>query len=136
MITSYVVIPYIGSTAQTPTIVAAPATSTTITGMAAGTTYTFKVAAVNAIGQGPESTASNAVTPTNLAVDLLVTTHQTSSSTSISSPAFSTAAPSELLLAFITSDGPSTRHRELLERHRGRSHLAAPSPHQYPGGHR
>ncbi|HEX3243537.1 MAG TPA: N,N-dimethylformamidase beta subunit family domain-containing protein, partial [Solirubrobacterales bacterium] len=107
-ITSYAVIPYIGSSAQTPTTVAAPATSKTIGGLTAGTTYTFRVAAVNAIGQGPESTASNPVTPTNLAVDQLVTTHQSSSATSITAPAFSTPAPNELLLAFIGSDGPST----------------------------
>jgi chitodextrinase len=42
-----------------------------------------------------------------LGVDKTVTTHQTSSSTSIKSPAFSTSAPSELLLAFVTSDGSS-----------------------------
>jgi chitodextrinase len=40
-------------------------------------------------------------------VDKTVTTHQTSSSTTISSPTFSTSSPGELLLAFITSDGPS-----------------------------
>ncbi len=107
-ITSYVVIPYVGSTAQTPTTVNPPSTSKTIAGLTSGTTYTFKVAAVNGIGQGPESAASNPVTPTNLAVDQLLTTHQTSASTSISSPAFSTSAPGELLLAFITSDGPSS----------------------------
>src|SRR3972149_2936135 len=38
-------------------------TSTTISGLTNGTTYTFKVAATNAIGTGPQSAASNAVTP-------------------------------------------------------------------------
>ena len=42
----------------------APATSKTITGLTGGTPYTFKVAAVNAIGTGPDSAASNSVTPT------------------------------------------------------------------------
>ncbi len=107
-ISEYRVIPYIGTSAQSPTTVPAPATSSTVTGLIAGTTYTFKVAAVNAAGQGPESAASNAVTPTNLAVDQLVTTHQNSGSSTITSPSFSTAAPGELLLAFITSDGPSS----------------------------
>ena len=44
-ITSYRVTPYIGTTAQTPVTVAAPATSKTITGLTGGTPYTFKVAA-------------------------------------------------------------------------------------------
>jgi chitodextrinase len=40
-----------------------PATSVTVSGLSAGTTYTFKVSATNAVGTGPQSTASNAVTP-------------------------------------------------------------------------
>ncbi len=62
--TSYLVTPYIGASAQTPASVSAPLTSKTISGLIAGTTYTFKVAAVNTLGQGPDSTASNPVTPT------------------------------------------------------------------------
>jgi predicted RNA-binding protein with TRAM domain len=64
-ITSYTVTPYIGSTAQTPTVVsgAPPATSATIKGLSNGTTYTFTVTATNAIGSGPASSESNAVTP-------------------------------------------------------------------------
>jgi hypothetical protein len=64
-ITSYTITPYIGSTAQpTSTITGSPpATSATITGLTNGTTYTFKVSATNAIGTGPSSEASNAVTP-------------------------------------------------------------------------
>ena len=48
-VTSYIVTPYIGSTAQTPTTVSGnPApTSTTITGLTNGTTYTFTVTASN-----------------------------------------------------------------------------------------
>ena len=63
-ITSYRVTPYIGATAQAAISVPAPASSRTITGLVAGTTYTFKVAAVNAVGPGSDSAASNAVTPT------------------------------------------------------------------------
>jgi hypothetical protein len=64
-ITKYTVTPYIGSTAQTPVTVSGspPGTSTTVTGLTNGTTYTFKVSATNANGTGPDSSASNAVTP-------------------------------------------------------------------------
>ena len=63
-ITSYRVTPYIGATAQTAVTVSAPATSKTITGLTGGTAYTFRVAAINAIGTGPDSAASEPVTPT------------------------------------------------------------------------
>lgn len=46
------------------------------------------------------------VTPT-IAVDKTVTTNQTSASSTISSPSFTTSQSNELLVAFITSDGPS-----------------------------
>ena len=63
--TSYIITPYIGATAQTTTTVSAPATSGTVTGLTAGTAYTFTVTASNATGNGPASTASNSVTPTS-----------------------------------------------------------------------
>lgn len=62
-ITNYRVTPYIGAVAQAATTVGNVLT-TTITGLTAGTSYTFKVAAINAEGTGPDSAASNAVTPT------------------------------------------------------------------------
>jgi hypothetical protein len=62
-ITNYVITPFIGSTAQTPTTVG-NVTSTTISGLTNGTTYTLKVHAVNAVGPGVDSAASNSVTPT------------------------------------------------------------------------
>src|SRR5215831_14530269 len=62
-ITSYRVTPYIGSTAQTPINTGSTATSYTVTGLTNGTTYTFKVAATNSVGTGPDSAASPPVTP-------------------------------------------------------------------------
>ncbi len=65
-VTSYIVTPYIGSAAQTPTTVTGnpPATGVTITGLQQGTAYTFTVAASNPNGSGPASSPSNQVTPT------------------------------------------------------------------------
>jgi titin len=62
-ITGYVVTPYIGAVAQSPVPFNSTATSQVVTGLTNGTTYTFTVAAVNGVGTGPESAASNAVTP-------------------------------------------------------------------------
>jgi hypothetical protein len=65
VITSYTVTPYIGSTAQAPVTVSGspPATTATVTGLTNGTSYTFTVSAANAVGTGPASSPSNAVTP-------------------------------------------------------------------------
>jgi hypothetical protein len=69
-ITSYTVTPFIGSTAQPSTTVSGspPATSANITGLSNGMTYTFSVAAINAVGTGPASSPSNAITPTDVTV--------------------------------------------------------------------
>jgi predicted phage tail protein len=61
-ITGYVVTPYIGGTAQPPRNFFSPATTQTIILLTNGTTYTFTVAAVNAVGTGPVSAASKPVT--------------------------------------------------------------------------
>lgn len=43
--------------------VSGTSTSVTVTGLTAGTSYTFTVAATNCVGTGPASAPSNAVTP-------------------------------------------------------------------------
>ncbi len=63
-ITGYRITPYLGGQAQSPVNVAAPASSAQVEGLTAGSSYTFTVIAINAIGLSPESTPSNAVVPT------------------------------------------------------------------------
>ncbi|MEU4536425.1 putative Ig domain-containing protein [Streptosporangium sp. NPDC023825] len=62
-ITGYIVTPIRNGVVQTPVSFDASATSRTLTGLTAGATYTFTVTAVNAVGTGPASPASNAVVP-------------------------------------------------------------------------
>jgi hypothetical protein len=73
-ITSYTVTPYVGGVAQPATTVTGtpPATSTVITGLSNGTSYTFTVSATNAIGTGPASAASSPVTPGGVAAPAFV----------------------------------------------------------------
>jgi len=60
-LTGYVVTPYLDSTAQS-SINTSTATAITVTGLTDDATYTFTVAARNAVGTGPESAPSNPVT--------------------------------------------------------------------------
>jgi hypothetical protein len=55
-ITSYVITPYVGTTALAPqTFGSSPAA--TVTGLTDGTTYTFKIQGVNGVGAGPAGTS-------------------------------------------------------------------------------
>jgi hypothetical protein len=71
-ITGYIVRPYRGTVSQAQVSVPASATSATIKYLETGTPYTFKVAAVNAIGTGPESAASSPVTPASTLFDFAI----------------------------------------------------------------
>ncbi len=63
---SYTITPYIGTQAQATTTITGnpPTTSTTITGLTNGTTYTFTITATNATGSSTPSPHSNPTTPT------------------------------------------------------------------------
>lgn len=64
-ITNYTVTPFIGGVAQPSTnVVGANANSVVVSGLANGTTYTFKVSATNGAGTSSPSAASNSVIPT------------------------------------------------------------------------
>ena len=61
-ITGYTITPYIGASAQSATTVGNVLTYS-VTGLTDGTAYTFEVAAINSVGTGSNSGASNSVTP-------------------------------------------------------------------------
>ena len=61
-VTGFVITPFIGATAGTPTTTATAVGTIVVTGLANGTTYTFRVAATNAVGTGPQSGPSAPVT--------------------------------------------------------------------------
>ncbi|WP_347107526.1 galactose oxidase-like domain-containing protein [Paenarthrobacter sp. S56] len=96
-----------GAVIGTPT-----STSYTDTSVVAGTTYTYTVNAVDAAGN--VSPPSNTVTqqavtaPAGISVDKIVSVHQGTSTTTISAPGVTTTGSNELLLAFISSDGPNS----------------------------
>jgi hypothetical protein len=60
-ITGYLVTPYIGYAQQPAIPVPSTATTQVVTGLTNGTTYRFKITAVNALGPGVPSTVTNAV---------------------------------------------------------------------------
>jgi hypothetical protein len=81
------------------------------TGVPAGTWYYKVTAEDGASNVGPpsnEATATvTAVANPSLALDGLVTTRQSTAGTTIASPPLSTTKSGDLLLAFVSSDGPS-----------------------------
>ncbi|PPK94208.1 NHL repeat-containing protein [Kineococcus xinjiangensis] len=62
-VTGYSVIPHRAGTAGTPVVFTSTATTQKVTGLEAGASYTFTVAAVNSFGTGAASPASDAVVP-------------------------------------------------------------------------
>src|SRR5206468_1800326 len=78
-ITSYTIMPYIGSVAQSTTTVVSgnpPPVTGIVSGLSNGTAYTFTVTAFTSVGPGPESVKSNAVTPSDAFPYTVVTTQQ------------------------------------------------------------
>lgn len=77
----------------------------------ASTTYTYTVTAQDANGNvGAASNSAIATTPVTappVALDATTSFHQTSAATTISVPGVNTTGTNELLVAFISSDGPS-----------------------------
>ncbi|WP_208711209.1 galactose oxidase-like domain-containing protein [Sinomonas sp. R1AF57] len=77
-----------------------------------GTTYSYTVTALDAAGNvsPPSNTATaTAVAPPagSLAVDKAVTAHQGTSSSTVTATGLTTTGTNELLLAFVSSDGPN-----------------------------
>jgi hypothetical protein len=108
-ITSYTVTPYVGGVPQQTTTVSGspPATSTPVTGLTNGTTYTFTVSATNSIGTGIASAPSNAVTPAAVGPVTVDKTIFTDSSGTLTSPSLTTSTANDLIVAFVSSDGPA-----------------------------
>lgn len=77
----------------------------------AGTEYTYNVTAQDAAGNVSGASNTATATPTTTAktvtVDGIVTKHQGTSSSTVAVTGLTTTGANELLLAFITSDGPS-----------------------------
>jgi Domain of unknown function (DUF4082)/Fibronectin type III domain len=113
-ITRYTITPYVAGVPQTPTTVTGspPATSATVTGLTNGTSYTFTVSATNAIGTGPASAASNAVTPSNVVPPVFVqqvSTHTPSASTVAVTPSSALGSGDRLVVEVgVWSSGHAT----------------------------
>jgi chitodextrinase len=99
---------YTSSTPLDSTLVTSHSAS--ITGLTSGTTYHYQVRSKDAsglLGTSGDLTFTTPGSPASLAIDRSVLTHATSASTTLRSPVFSTTSANELLVAFISSDGPS-----------------------------
>ena len=70
-ITGYTVTPVVGTTPQTPRVFTSPATTEKVTGLTNGTTYTFRVAALNAAGTGATATTTAIVVGVPIAPTIL-----------------------------------------------------------------
>jgi hypothetical protein len=113
-ITNYTITPYIGTTAQTPTTLTGspPATIATVGGLTDGTTYTFTVAATNAVGTGAASSPSNAVTPAVAQTPAFVqqaSVHSTSVTSATVTPTANVTAANRLvvLVGIWNNNGPT-----------------------------
>ena len=120
-ILTYTVTPYAGTEALPATTVKGtpPATTATIEGLKNATTYTFRVAAANQYGTGPESSPSNAATPTaptgggNPVLDPSANATVNGKGT-VTTPLFTTSEAGERLFAFVSTDGPSGAARQTV----------------------
>lgn len=87
-------------------------TSYNDTGLTASTSYSYTVRAYDAAGNvSADSNTASATTqaaPSGIVIDKSVTIKQTTASTTLTAPAFTTAANNELLVAFVASDGPNS----------------------------
>lgn len=87
-------------------------TSYTDNGLVASTAYSYTVKAVddaaNVSDNSNTASATTQAAPAGITVDTSVVVKQTTASTSLTAPSFNTAAPNELLVAFVASDGPNS----------------------------
>jgi hypothetical protein len=100
-ITGYVVTPFIGGVAQSPTTSTGTGTSVTVPGLTNGTAYSFTVSATNAIGTGSASAQSNVVTPTAVAAPAFVqsaTAHGLNKTTLTVTPTSNVTAGNRLIV--------------------------------------